>query len=121
MNNEIIAHWVTNQTDTYPEDVTVLYNDGQTALVKWPREDMGWSGYTPPRVYRYNLELLRNDRVGAVPFGESVWNSSKHGRLTSAQIEGLVIKLGLNPVWISPKQKQKSGRQPATIREQIRN
>ena len=98
--NEQIAKWVTRGTTTHADKVLVLYNDGETALVKWPSVSTGHSvfkaDYCSPWVEKYTIKPTepRLDTHNS----EHVWDCSRtgDGPMTEANLKKLVHRLKLN-------------------------
>lgn len=97
--NEQIASWVTRGTTVRANKVLVLYNDGQTALVKWPSMSTSSGGgvfrdYCSAWVERYTIFKHLSD----VGNSEHVWDCGRtgDGPMTEANLKKLVHMLKLN-------------------------
>lgn len=110
MTNEQVALRVTSGTTDTKDTVRVLYNDGKTALVKWPGGMVGRFGgsWVSAWVTKYDLTEYFSHSTG-----QRVWDCGKDGdgRLTKNRIKELVIQLGLDPKHIveqpvKPRAKQ---------------
>jgi len=102
--NEQVAKWVTRGTTVRADKVLVLYNDGETALVKWPSGSTSSGGgtfrdYCPAWVEKYSIHI-DNPRVH--DFSEHVWDCSRtgDGPMTEANLKKLVHRLKLNELYM---------------------
>lgn len=105
-----VAKWVCQGTTSRPDKVIVLYNDGETALVKHPSETIGtrlFPDYVSPWVDSYDLTQMGQHHMGHSAHQE-VWNCGrdKDGRLTPKRLRALVKKLGLNEEHIREYHRQ---------------
>lgn len=106
---------VTRGTTDTKDTVTVLYNDGSTALVKWPGGMIGRFGgsWVSAWVTKYDLTEYFSHSTG-----KRVWDCGKEGdgRLTKNRIKELVVQLGLDPQYIvEPPPKPKAPQQPKVL------
>lgn len=106
MTDEKIVQLLAAGTTTRPEQLTVLYNDGTTALVKHPG---GYDGgrrwcraWVSPWVAQYDLAKLDKGKGGA--HRGTVWDCDEkaNGRLSQAKLRQLVDTLGLEQRFIRP-------------------
>jgi hypothetical protein len=110
ITDDMIAHTVTSGTTTKKTEVTILYNDGNHALVKWPggyaRRSVLGNDWSPSHV---NQVDLHNPRSFTIVGGVVVWNSDREigdGPLTRKKLFELVTRLGLDPKHIRPSRKE---------------
>lgn len=99
-DDEVLRRVCAGRAVTPATQPCVLYNDGRTALVRWPggRDGHGpFSSRVSPWVDRYDLE--RPHVVLGIWSGRTVWDSDpeQDGRLTAQRLEALVRRLGLDP------------------------
>lgn len=108
-----VARRVTRGTSTRPGQVRVLYNDGGTALVKYPGARVRGE-WIASWVERFDLSCLASGRADH-ECKTTVWNSEadRDGPLTEARCRALVVRLGLDPELIR-------GRRPAGFRGERR-
>lgn len=112
LTNEQVAVRVTSGTTDTKDTVKVLYNDGKTALVKWPGGMTGgrvFDSYVSAWVTKYDLTEYFSHSTG-----KRVWDCNTKegdGRLTKNRLKELVEKLGLDPSYIVEQPKKPKAKQ----------
>jgi hypothetical protein len=104
VTDDEVRRRVTSGTTSRPDQVTVLYNDGRHALVKWPGSRQGsrpFASWVSPWVDLYDFTKT-SDVWGGTKSGREVWNCAGdgHGRLTRKLVVVLVKSLGLDAACI---------------------
>lgn len=106
-SNERIAKWVTKGTRIKWERVTVLYNDGDWALVKWPSVMLTRHEYCSPWVCQYDLSQI-SDYCGTPHASQTLWECSRDGDgpMNASNLRKLVKQQRLNEDYICQRGKQ---------------
>lgn len=102
MTDAEIREMIARGTTTRPEQLQVLYNDGEVALVKRPGASVGRVGFRSwVSAYVERFDLTAATSRGACS-GDRVWDCARdrQGPLTRRRLHDLVVGLGLDPAFL---------------------